>query len=259
MTEKMELNYKTFGHGEPVIILHGLFGMLDNWQQFARELGNDFSVFIVDQRNHGKSPHSDAFNYEVMAEDLFHFMESHFMFEAFVLGHSMGGKTAMQMALLEPDMVQKVIVVDIAPKPYPPGHIEIMQALSSVPIESAESRSDVNDALKKHIPQKGVRQFLMKNLTREKGGGYRWKMNLDVIMQHYDKILDFNPMAYPFENPALFVRGGKSNYIQDDDYPLIREQFLEARVETITDAGHWVHVDAYQELLDMTRDFFNEI
>lgn len=255
----MELNYKTFGHGEPLIILHGLFGMLDNWQQFARELSNDFSVFIIDLRNHGRSPHDDVLNYEVMAEDLFHFMESHFMFEAFVLGHSMGGKTAMQMALMEPDMVQKLIVVDIAPKPYAPQHLDILKALDGVPIDQVESRGEVNESLKELVPQKGVRQFLMKNLTRKKGGGYRWKMNLEAIVAHYDKILDFNPMLDPFENPALFIQGGRSPYIREEDVPVIRSQFLEARIERIDHAGHWVHVDAYRELLDLTREFLNEI
>lgn len=255
----MKLNYKTFGHGEPLIILHGMFGMLDNWQRFATDLGNDFSVFIVDQRNHGRSPHSDAFNYEVMAEDLFHFMEEHFMFEAFILGHSMGGKTAMQMALMEPDMVPKLIVVDIAPKPYAPHHHAVLKALTSVPIDKVQSRREVGDILKQHIQDEGVRQFLQKNLSRKKNGGYRWKVNLDAVLMHYDKILDFNPMEEPFKNQSMFVRGGKSPYITEDDYPLIHQQFTNARIETIEHAGHWVHVDAYDPLIGLTRDFLNEL
>jgi pimeloyl-ACP methyl ester carboxylesterase len=255
----MQLNYKTFGHGEPLIILHGMFGMLDNWQRFANEISNDFSVFIVDQRNHGRSPHFDAFNYEVMAEDLFEFMHEHYMFEAFILGHSMGGKTAMQMALMEPDMVPKLIVVDIAPKPYGPHHHAVLKALSSVPIEEVTSRNQVRDILMEHIQDEGVRQFLMKNLSRKKSGGYKWKMNLDAVFMHYDKILDFNPMEDPFENPTLFVRGGKSEYIVEEDEPIIKKQFLNARIETIEKSGHWVHVDAYDELMTLSRDFLNEL
>ena len=255
----MQLNYKTFGHGEPLIILHGMFGMLDNWHRFANEISNDFSVFIVDQRNHGRSPHFDAFNYEVMAEDLFEFMHEHYMFEAFILGHSMGGKTAMQMALMEPDMVPKLIVVDIAPKPYGPHHHAVLKALSSVPIEEVTSRNQVRDILMEHIQDEGVRQFLMKNLSRKKSGGYKWKMNLDAVFMHYDKILDFNPMEDPFENPTLFVRGGKSEYIVEEDEPIIKKQFLNARIETIEKSGHWVHVDAYDELMTLSRDFLNEL
>lgn len=255
----MQLNYKTFGHGEPLIILHGMFGMLDNWQRFAKEISNDFSVFIVDQRNHGRSPHFDAFNYEVMAEDLFEFMHDHFMFEAFILGHSMGGKTAMQMALMEPDMVPKLIVVDIAPKPYGPHHHAVLKALTSIPIKKVKSREEVKEILREHIADIGVRQFLLKNLSRVKTGGYRWKMNLDAILMHYDKILDFNPMEDPFENPTLFVRGGKSDYIVEGDEPLIMQQFSNARIETIDHAGHWVHVDAYEPLMTLSRDFLNEL
>ncbi|MBK9017830.1 MAG: alpha/beta fold hydrolase [Saprospiraceae bacterium] len=193
----MELNYKTFGQGDPVIILHGLFGTLDNWQTIARQLAESHSVFILDHRNHGRSPHADIRGYPALAEDLRQFMEAHWMYDgAHVIGHSMGGKTAMQFALEHPDLVKKLGVVDIAPKAYPGNHFEIFEALQAMDLDNIADRQEAEAFLAEHIKEVDVRQFLMKNLTRKNlslggqgGGGFEFKMNLPVIWKHYPDIL----------------------------------------------------------------------
>lgn len=253
----MELNYKTFGQGDPVIILHGLFGTLDNWQTIARKLSEQYTVYIVDQRNHGRSPHLPDMSYELMAEDLCRFMEQHWIFRAAVIGHSMGGKTAMQFALNNPDMVERLVVIDIAPKAYAGGHQDIFEALFDVKLTELESREAAEQILARRIPEAGVRQFLLKNLTREKEGSYAWKMNLFAIYRHYPDILAAVGGPEPFEGPALFVRGEKSDYITNGDQELIRRLFPKARLETVQGAGHWVHADAPQSLLELILQFLH--
>ncbi len=251
----MELNYKEYGQGEPVIILHGLFGTLDNWQTLARQFGETYTVFAIDQRNHGRSPHADEHDYPTLAADLKQFMESQWIFNASVIGHSMGGKTAMQFALDYPDMVKKLVVVDIAPKAYVGTHYEIFKALFSLDLDRIESREEADEHLAQRIKEDDVRHFLMKNLTRKKGGGFEWKINLPVLYRHYDDILAAVRGGQPFDGPALFIRGGRSKHILPGDEKGIRELFPEARIETIEKAGHWVHADAPVELSAMVREF----
>ncbi|GAB5554868.1 MAG: alpha/beta fold hydrolase [Saprospiraceae bacterium] len=254
----MQLNYKVFGQGEPIIILHGLFGMLDNWQTLARKLAEHYTVFIVDQRNHGRSPHVDAHDYESMAEDLRLFMESQFVLKAHIIGHSMGGKTAMQFASHYPDMVDRLVIVDIAPKKYPAGHQEIFAALLALDLAKAETRKDVEEQLKTKIPEAGIRQFLMKNITRQPDNGFQLRMNLPVIYRDYEKILDSLDIEEAFEGPSLFVRGGRSKYVAETDLELIQEYFTEAQLETIENAGHWVHAEAPKELLASLLTFLSK-
>ncbi len=252
----MELNFKSFGQGDPIIILHGLFGTLDNWQTIGKKLAEDYLVYLVDLRNHGKSPHHEPMDYPTMAQDLQKFMEANWIYEANVIGHSMGGKVAMQLALQHPDLVKKLIVVDIAPKKYQGGHQEIFDALFALDLTKVENRSDADEFLKPRIPEFSVRQFLLKNLTRNKDGGYRWKMNLPVIYQHYSDILDNISSDQTFEKPTLFIRGGESNYIQADDLDSIEQLFPVAVVDTVQDAGHWVHAQAPDELMNMVYAHF---
>ncbi len=249
----MELNYKKFGQGEPLLILHGLFGTLDNWQTLAKKFAEHYTVFIIDQRNHGKSPHLPDFDYPTLAEDLCSFMEDNWIYKANILGHSMGGKTVMQFALEYPDMVDKMIVVDIAPKGYAGGHDLIFEALFSLDLNTLENRKTADEILSAKIPEFGVRQFLLKNLTKDKETGkYRWKMNLPVIFEHYQNILA--PIEGEFVNiPGLFIKGERSEYISDDtDF---KELFPDASLHTIREAGHWVHADQPQELLQRVLDF----
>jgi pimeloyl-ACP methyl ester carboxylesterase len=251
----MELNYKSFGQGPPLIILHGLFGTLDNWQTLAKRWADKHTVFLVDQRNHGRSPHLPEHNYPAMAEDLRSFMEANWMYEAHIMGHSMGGKTAMQFALTYPDMVDKLIIVDIAPKSYQGGHEEIVDALNELRLPEIEERSQADALLAERIDDYGVRQFLLKNLSRSKEGGYRWKMNLPVLTSDYEAILQNIKGDEVFDGPTLFIRGEKSNYIGADELPLLRSYFSQAELATIKDAGHWVHAEQPAALFNRVDTF----
>lgn len=254
----MKLNYKVYGQGEPVIILHGLFGTLDNWQTLARQLAENYSVFTLDQRNHGRSPHSDAHDYHSMAEDLRHFMESHWMFGASIIGHSMGGKTAMQFALDHPDMVKKLVVVDISPKAYPGSHHDIFDALLSLELDKMETRQEADRQLARLIHEEDIRLFLMKNLTRRKEGGYELKINLPVLHKHYEDVLAAVSGDHPYEGPALFIKGGRSRHMQPGDEVLIKQLFPAAVIETIGHAGHWVHAEAPGDLLELVKNFLSK-
>ncbi len=254
----MQLNHKTFGQGPPLLILHGLFGTLDNWQTLGKRWAEHYTVVLIDQRNHGRSPHLDAHSYPLMAEDLKAFMEANWMYEATLLGHSMGGKTVMQLATTYPDMVEKMVVVDIGPKSYPGGHELIIQALNDLPLAKINDRKEADAFLAERIDDFGVRQFLLKNLTREKSGGYRWKMNLPVLTRDYEAILQNVEAEEIYDGPSLFVRGGKSNYVQDEDLTTIHEHFPAANLVTIPNAGHWVHAEQPQALFDVVSSFLAE-
>ncbi len=254
----MELNFKVLGEGEPLIILHGLFGMLDNWQTLGRQFAEEFKVYLVDQRNHGKSPHDPIMDYASMAEDLFDLMLDEDISSANIMGHSMGGKTVMQFAHMHPEKVHKLIVVDMAPRAYESGHRPIFEALYQVDLNLVENRTDAEEMLAQGIKDEGIRLFLLKNLKRKKEGGYEWKMNLDAIFRHYPDILSPIQNEIPFANPALFIRGARSNYILDADFDLIKEQFTDAEIATVEDAGHWVHAEAPEELLQLVLDFLKK-
>ncbi len=254
----LNLKYKTFGQGDPVVILHGLFGTLDNWQTIGKELADHHTVFLVDQRNHGRSPHRDTFDYPCLAEDLLYFLESNWMFTSHIIGHSMGGKVAMQFALTHHDMVDKLVIIDIAPKKYPPGHQEIFDALRGLDLKSLDSREEADEKLKDKIPDYSIRQFLLKGLSRNKKGDYEWKMNLESLYQNYDNILAPIEADEPYEGETLFIRGENSPYIQDEDFPLIHDLFPNAQIETVQGAGHWVHAEAPEELLELVRGFFRD-
>jgi pimeloyl-ACP methyl ester carboxylesterase len=249
------LHHKEMGQGPPLLILHGLFGTLDNWQTMGRALSNDFTVFLLDLRNHGRSPHVDDHTYPALAEDVRRFMETHWMYDgANVIGHSMGGKTAMQLALTYPELVRRLVVVDIAPKPYQGSHHEILSALDSLPLSEIDSRQAAEEHLARTLPDAGIRQFLMKNLTREKDGRFVWKMNLPVLLRHYPDVLA--PVdGEPFEHPALFLRGGRSAHVLPSDEATIMRLFPAAVIRTLPDAGHWVHADAPMDMLALVRDF----
>ena len=255
LTLILTLNFKSFGQGFPIIILHGLFGMLDNWQTIAKKLATKHTVYIVDQRNHGRSPHLPEFNYQVLADDLQAFMESNWIYEAHIIGHSMGGKTAMQLALSYPEMVKKLVVVDIAPKKYQAGHQAIFEALQSLDLATISNRKEAATHLAATIPDAGTQQFLLKNLSRNTNGQYEWKMNLPIIAKYYERILDTVQIEEPFQHPTLFIKGGQSNYIQEEDTSAIESFFPLAKIETIPSAGHWVHAAAPKELLDLINTF----
>lgn len=251
----MELFYREFGQGNPVIILHGLFGFSDNWQTIAKSLADHHLVITPDLRNHGRSPHVPGHSYPEMADDLKTFMEAHWVFSAAIVGHSMGGKAAMQLALSHPDLVERLVVVDIAPGRAEDNHSSIFDALLDMDLSKMKSRQEAETYLSERIADVGTRQFLLKNITRESDGSYTWKMNLPVLRRHFNDILAPVESADPFDKPVLFIRGSRSNYIKDADFPLIKTLFPQAEIVTVEDAGHWVHADKPAELLLLLKQF----
>ncbi len=246
------------GEGEPVIILHGFLGMLDNWKTFGRKLSEDFNVFLIDQRDHGKSPWTDAFNYQLLAEDLLHFIESQELEKVNLIGHSMGGKTIMKFAEGHFDLINKMVVVDVAPVEYPRMHDYILRALNSITPSSFSSRNEVDEKLSEMIDEYGVRQFLMKNLKRNSEGGFQWKMNLKLLTDAYDNVSD-DPVNGPVLTDTLFVGGTKSNYITIESHDHIKQVFPNSSIKMIEGAGHWVHAEKPEELLMMVKEYFTAL
>lgn len=252
----MLLHYQSYGAGNPLIILHGLLGSSNNWHTLGKVFGEQFRVFALDARNHGRSPHAEDFNFTVMADDVREFIEQQNLQSASLLGHSMGGKTAMQLALTYPHLVHKLIVVDIAPKPYPRLHDEIFETLSTTRLEMFNSRKAVDEALAARIPDFAARQFLMKNLSRDDFGKFRWRINLPVIQQNYDAIAAAIESNRTYEKPTLFIRSERSGYIESNDLPAIKKLFPQAQVVGV-DVGHWIHAEAPQEFARIVLEFLN--
>lgn len=249
----MKLNYKKYGSEEKtLIILHGLFGSLDNWQTLGKRFGEHFTTYIVDQRNHGKSPHLDSHNYQEMANDLNELIDELNVEDIYLIGHSMGGKTAMQFSIEEPHRVNKMVIVDIAPKYYPPHHQDIIGALESVDFKKDNDRKSVQRKITEKINDPGVIQFLMKGLTWVTKEQLGWKFNLNVLSQQIENIGEkLTGHAY-FTNPTLFIKGELSNYITEEDIDIIEEAFPMSQHVTIENAGHWLHAE-------YPNQFFNEV
>jgi len=253
----MNLHFEAVGAGPPFIILHGLLGSADNWRSMSRRLGAHYKVFALDLRNHGRSPHSDIFDYDVMVADLREFMEQQALRRIMLLGHSIGGKVAMQFALDHFEQVSRLVIVDIVPKPYELSQRYILEVLLSLDLTRCKSFADVDAALTAKISDKSLRQFLLKNLARDEDGRLRWKIHLAAIDHNYDKLGRGVASARTFDKPTLFIRAGRSNYIEDDDARLIRQMFPQAEIVTLPEAGHWVHVDAPEKFLQTVLNFLN--
>jgi len=252
----MTLHFHEYGSpGNPVLlILHGLFGSSDNWHTLARRWGAQFHVFAPDARNHGRSPHSDEFNHAAMVRDTVEFMDAHSIPRAAMLGHSMGGRTLMELALTHPGRVEKLVVVDIAPRTYEPHHQSIFNALTAVRLETTHDRAAVEQALAGYIREPAVRQFLIKNLQRAESGAFHWKMNLPVLINRYTEILKGLDTPGTYNGQVLVVRGARSGYIRDDDIIEFQEIFPEMRVVTL-DAGHWIHAERPDEFSRVVAEF----
>jgi pimeloyl-ACP methyl ester carboxylesterase len=251
----LNLNYHQIGDGAPLLILHGLFGSLENWATIARRLSSTLTVFSVDLRNHGRSPHTAEMDYELMAGDVRDFLQQRNLTRAHLLGHSMGGKTAMRFAQLFPQYVDKLIVVDIAPKAYPPWHTEILEALCALPLSRFKSRPEVEEALSSAIPGKSVRRFLLKSLARDAQNNFFWRLNLESIRKNYEALSAELPAAPVYEGPALFLAGSRSDYLEPGDAELISSRFSAATVATIEGAGHWVHAEAPDQFVRVVSRF----
>ena len=239
-----------------MVILHGLLGSSDNWLPQARMLSDEYHVFVVDQRNHGQSPHSDDFSYEELVSDLKEFIQEHRIGQPVLLGHSMGGKTVMHYALQYPDEVNRLIVVDIAPKQYDVRHDAIVEGLKSIPVDSITTREEADAALARYISSRAVRQFLLKNLMRKPEGGFGWRVNLPVIEKKLEAISAGFPEQGVYKNPVLFVRGNKSDYITDDDRDVIKKYFPNSVLVSL-DTGHWVQAEKPEEFVQTVRHFLH--
>jgi Predicted hydrolases or acyltransferases (alpha/beta hydrolase superfamily) len=247
------LYYKKIGEGPSLIILHGLFGSGDNWRSFAGSLKDSYQVILPDLSNHGRSPWSSDISYKLMAKDIIQLMDHEQIEKTYLIGHSMGGKVAMQLSHEYSARIEKLGVIDIGPWAYPPGHTQIFDAVSALDVDQLRSRADADRALQSHISDTGVRQFILKNLGRNTQGGYVWKANFALLHQFYDQIisgLDITRIAIP----TLFVCGQQSNYVTNDDHSRIAELFTQSTIQHL-DTGHWVHAERPMELRALINDF----
>lgn len=239
------VNFRVYGeqNAKPIYILHGIFGMLDNWHLAAQQLSNQFRVITYDARNHGKSFHDPESGYRAMADDLNALMQHLGDEQAIVMGHSMGGKTAMYFADTYPEKVEQLIVVDIAPKRYVPGHLGYFKAFKEVPLHLLNSRKEAEEAFLPYAPDMGVRQFLLKNIEPVPGGGYTTKSNLEAIEMAYEEIIGELNFHQVFLRRADFIAGSKSGYIKEEDKDNILQYFPTAQFHEVANAGHWVHAE----------------
>lgn len=240
------------GSGDPLIVLHGFLGMGDNWKTLALKFADKYEVHLVDQRNHGRSFHDDDFSYEDMVDDLLHYIESKNLQVINILGHSMGGKTAMLFAVEYPDLVKKLIVADIAPRFYPLHHQHILEALNAVDFEKVTSRNEIEEVFKKYLPEESVRQFLLKNVFRNSEGKLSYRFNLEALEEQIDEVGVALPSRAVFEGPVLFLKGVNSGYISHEDEGLIHAHFPKSEIISISNSGHWLHAEN-------PTDFYNNV
>ena len=256
----MKLNYKKINEdGQPLIILHGVFGSLDNWATVSKSIADlGYVVYLVDQRNHGRSPHSEEFTYEAMAADLAEFIADHALERAVLVGHSMGGKTVMQYAETYPGTYDKLVIVDIGPKAYPPHHDELIVGLNALPLADLKSRQQADELFSAHEPNLGVRQFLLKNFYRTDAGGYGFRFNLPVLTEQQANVGAEIPKFRTITEPTLFMRGALSGYIKEEDWPAIQEMFPNAELVTIPKSGHWVHAEQPVRFVEVLGEFLTK-
>ena len=250
----MELQHKQFGEGKAFIILHGLFGSSDNWQTHGKKLAEYFDVYLIDQRNHGESGWSDEFSYDLMADDLHEFIQANNLKEIILLGHSMGGKTALRYAQKHPEMIEKLIIVDMGIKAYPISHDGIIEGLKSIDLSVIDSRSGASKQLAKHISNRSISQFLLKNLYWKEKGQLAWSINLSVLENKLPEIVKALPELETMVE-TLFIAGGQSDYILPEDHDSIRAIFPLADFFTIERAGHWIHAEAPEDFIERVLGF----
>lgn len=252
------LHSKIYGQeksGMPLLVFHGLFGMLDNWGTFGRELGENQPIHLIDLRNHGRSFHSNRMSHNDLANDILHYMEFHQIEKANLLGHSLGGKAVMQFAIQHLEKVAKLIIVDIAPKSYPPHHQGIIKALKSVDFTQVKSRGEVEKILSEYIPEKSVVFFLTKSLYWTPEKQLNWRFNLDALAENYNEFVGNAIQFGTFEGDTLFVAGEKSNYILPQDNFLMKQQFPNYQLTKIANAGHWVQAENPTDFTEVVKRF----
>ncbi|WP_404367672.1 alpha/beta fold hydrolase [Marinobacter sp.] len=259
----VKLNHRIMGEGSPLILLHGLFGSLENLGGLAHRLRDEWQIHALDQRNHGRSPHTDTMDYPSMAEDVLSYMDDRGLQEAAFLGHSMGGKTAMEVALSHPERVSRLVVADIAPVTYHPRHDAVLEGLKSVDLENISTRQQADAALKEFVEMESVRQFLLKNLARvseeERAEGdnrkFRWRLNLPAIDASYASLAAGPSAEGPYKGPTLFIKGGDSAYIQDKHREQTEKLFPNAELRIIEGTGHWLHAEKPETFATLCRRF----
>ncbi|HSZ72003.1 MAG TPA: alpha/beta fold hydrolase [Cytophagaceae bacterium] len=252
----MKLFFREMGQGPNLIILHGLFGSSDNWLSQAKVFASDYHVILPDARNHGQSPFSSLHNYTVMSEDLMELITSLGISHPFIIGHSMGGKTLMKFMELYPGVVKKAIVADISPRYYARHHDDILNGLNNIPIDSLESRQTADHILSEYVPNIPERQFLLKNLYRNENGHFNWRINLPVLTAEIENIGEGLSDTTVIETPVLFLHGGASNYVTENDTFLISKLFKHSQIQTIEGVGHWLHSEKPQEFIQDVNAFF---
>lgn len=256
----MKLHYKQISQtGSPLIILHGVFGSLDNWATVSKAIADTgYSVYLVDQRNHGRSPHSDEFTYEAMAADLAEFIKDHKLEKPILVGHSMGGKTVMQYAETYPGTYDKLAIVDIGPKAYPTHHQQLIEGLNALPLSKIEDRQHADSLFSTYEPNVGVRQFLLKNLYRTDAGGYSWRFNLPIITELQANVGQEIIKQRLVTEPTLFIKGALSGYVKDQDWEGIQAMFPNAELVTIPKSGHWVHAEQPKLFVEALTNFLKK-
>ncbi|WP_299046356.1 alpha/beta fold hydrolase [uncultured Polaribacter sp.] len=231
------------GEGVPLLILHGYFGMSDNWKTLGNQFSEDFEVHLIDQRNHGRSFHDDEFNYQVLVDDLYAYVKYHQLDKVYIIGHSMGGKTAMLFAVTYPEFVEKLIIVDISPRQYAPHHNAILAGLNSIDFALQNTRSLVDKKLAELIPELGIRQFLLKNVYWKEKGVLDFRFNLASLTENNPEVGASLPPFTVFENDTLFLKGDKSDYITDREIQIIEAHFPNSKIVEVSNAGHWLHAE----------------
>ena len=248
----MILHSQILGKGKPFLILHGYLGMGDNWKTLADQFAEHYEVHLIDQRNHGRSFHSDEFDYEILVEDLVAYIQHYQLEKVSVLGHSMGGKVAMLFAVNYPELVEKLIVADISPKYYKPHHQTILAALNAVNFDIHTTRKKVEDVLKIYIKDAGILQFLLKNVYRKTRNELAFRFNIQSLTLHNSEVGEALPSFTHFDGETLFLKGETSNYITKDEEGLIEAHFSNAKIVTVKNAGHWLHAEN-------PTQFYNEV
>jgi len=255
----VRLYTKQLGDGPSLVMLHGLFGSWENWRSHAQQLSKDFKVTLMDLRNHGQSPHRDKMNYPGMAADVALTCHELGIERTNLLGHSMGGKTAMQLTIDYPALVERLIIVDIGPGKYPPHHQKILQGMNLLTQQSIESRKQADELLSEFVADQGIRSFLLKNLQRKDDNGYQLRLNVKVIIEHYNDIADAitlnNATQQTESTAALFIKGGSSDYLQEKDRENILSLFPSARVKVVAGTGHWLHTEKPAQVQKIIHDF----
>lgn len=253
----MLLHARILGEGNPLLILHGYFGMGDNWKSIGAKLSDRFQVHLVDQRNHGRSFHADDFDYEILVEDLYAYILANNLKKVVLLGHSMGGKVAMLFAVTYPELVHKLIVVDISPRFYSPHHHQILEALGEVDFSIQKSRKDVEEVLTRKIPEPGVRQFLLKNVFWKEKGVLAYRFNIESLTVNNNEVGAALPSFTSYNGPTLFLKGENSGYISENDGGLIRAHFQNSEIKTVKNAGHWLHAENPTDFYDFLTEFID--